>query len=52
MKRIEKNKKNKKKYYIALGTQEEGEKPVHSTEYDGRRRGHQPSSWWGWTDQF
>ena len=42
MKRIE---KNRKKYYIALETQrEEGEKSVRSTEYDGRWRGHQPSS--------
>ena len=45
-------KKSKKKLY-RLGTQgEEEEILVHSTEYEGRRRGHQPSSRRDWADQL
>ena len=36
--------KNREKNIRALGTQgEKEEKSVHSMEYKGRRRGHQPS---------
>ena len=52
-KSIESEKKNRKKNKIALETQEkEEEKPVHSTEYDGRWRDHQPTFRRGWTDQL
>ena len=52
-KSVESEEKNRKKNKIALGIQKkEGEKPVRSTEYDGRWRGHQPSFRWGLTDQL